>query len=111
MLHPLNPPNCMSQLNTLIGYQRQTLDYARSQTKYNDAGFCGVLNPNLARWLLSRKASGLKEDKVVSILPVRFLPYEQGFGHGCATWTRAGMTCSSRSLSTMAATSRPKSVR
>ena len=65
MLHPLNPPNCMSQLNTLISYQRQTLEYARNQTQYSDTSFCGALDTNLVQWLLQRKASGLKDDKVV----------------------------------------------
>ena len=65
MLHPLNPPNCTSQLNILITFQRQTLESANNQSKYSDTGFCGALDSNLAQWLLSRKTSGLKEDKVV----------------------------------------------
>jgi len=46
-----------------------------------------------------------------STLPVEFLHKKQGFQAADGGCARVGMTCNSRSLSTMVATCRPKSVK
>jgi len=65
MLHPLNPPLCIPELNYLIGLQRQTLEFACNSLIYTDADYQTYVGVDLVTWLVGRNGSGLKQDKHV----------------------------------------------
>ena len=47
MLHPLNPPNCINELNYLIDLQRELL-VLTSISKYADAEFAACFDASVA---------------------------------------------------------------
>ncbi len=65
MLHPLNPPSCTAELNEVILLQRRTLEYASLNVAYHDNDYRAALGAAFVDWLLVRKVSSAKNDKVV----------------------------------------------
>jgi len=65
VLHPLNRPSCVAELEALITLQRRVLEYACSSTTYRDSDFSANLGPGFSNWLLPRRLSGAPSDKVV----------------------------------------------
>ncbi len=65
MLHPLNPPLCIVELNYLTGLQRQTLEFACNYLGYTDADYQTYVGVDLVAWLVGRRGSGLDADKPV----------------------------------------------
>lgn len=66
MLHPINPPTCIPELEALIGLQQKMLDFAVANSTYSEAAFRAAVGDEFVNWLLSFKSPGVKTPKVIN---------------------------------------------
>lgn len=66
MLHPINPPTCISELEALIGLQQKMLDFAVANSTYSEAAFRSAVGDDFVNWLLSISRAGGKVAKPVN---------------------------------------------
>lgn len=55
MLHPLNPPACISELNHLIDWQKKVLEYARDHSRHDWSTFRSVLGDDFTDFILNNQ--------------------------------------------------------
>lgn len=75
MLHPLNPPNCIAELNHLMDLQRRLLVLGASIAKYEDLEFVACFGSEISDWFFAKRDSGDKKDKLFVTLFQTFAAY------------------------------------
>lgn len=75
MLHPLNPPSCINELNYLMDLQRELLVLGASISKYADAEFAACFDASICDWFFTKRDSGDKKDKQFVTLFQTFASY------------------------------------
>jgi hypothetical protein len=66
MLHPIEPPTCMPELEILICLQQKLLDFAVINSTYSEADFRRAMGDDFVNWLIGFKSPGVKTPKIIN---------------------------------------------